>query len=161
MASSFRGQSLSSFRGCVIDTPCRQKSGIWGFRSEKTETVDGYQAKVSHIIISVCCDGTPSCHTHMPHPRSIPSQVFDSMGLEVVTQTRVEHLPESERNKHHSINPLQDFLGAAQDHSVPAVEATPKATPTPAKAKKVQPRLTMVEYFTAPKDKKEYDGKGR
>ena len=26
---------------------CRQKSGIWGFRSDKVEDVNGYQAKVS------------------------------------------------------------------------------------------------------------------
>ena len=26
----------------------RQKSGIWGFRSDKTEDVGGYQAKVRH-----------------------------------------------------------------------------------------------------------------
>lgn len=89
----------------------------------------------------------------------LPSpQVFSTTGLEVVTQTRVEHLPETEKHKQKSINPLQDFLGAAQDHSQSrqAIEAPPKATPTPA-AEGV--RLTMQEYFTEPSDKNEYDGK--
>ena len=42
----------------------RQKSGIWGFRSERTEKVNGIEAKV-----------------------------FTASGVEMVTRTRVEHLP--------------------------------------------------------------------
>lgn len=89
------------------------------------------------------------CH----HP-----QVFSTTGLEVVTQTRVEHLPETEKHKHKSINPLQDFLGAAQDHvqDTPTIEAPPKPTPIPDGKEGVQ--LTMQEYFTEPVDKSEYDG---
>lgn len=105
----------------------RQKSGIWGFRSDKTEDVDGYQAKV-----------------------------FGSSGLEIVTQTRVEHLPEGEKRKQHSINPLQDFLGAAQDHGTPAIEAPPQTTPIHVEESKTV-KLALEEYFTEPLDRKEYD----
>lgn len=87
-------------------------------------------------------------------------QVFGSTGLEIVTQTRVEHLPETEKHKQRSINPLQDFLGAAQDHSagVPAIEAPPKPTTPTAEAKPVPSHLTMEEYFTEPLNKENYDG---
>lgn len=89
--------------------------------------------------------------------------MFGSTGLEIVTQTRVEHLPETEKHKQRSINPLQDFLGAAQDQSEgrPAIEAPPKPTTPTEKAKPMQPLLTMEEYFTAPTNKDEYDGKLR
>lgn len=86
--------------------------------------------------------------------------MFGSSGLEIVTNTRVEHLPEAEKHKQRSINPLQDFLGAAQDHAdnvPPAIEAPPKATPSLSVEDKTS-RLTMEEYFTEPVDKKEYDG---
>ena len=44
----------------------RQKSGIWGFRSDRSEQVNGYDTKV-----------------------------FSVAGLEMVTRTRIEHLPEN------------------------------------------------------------------
>ena len=79
-----------------------------------------------------------------------------------MTQTRVEHLPETEKHKQRSINPLQDFLGAAQDQAgtTPAIEAPPKpATPTTTEAKStIRPQLTMEEYFTKPTNKEDYDG---
>lgn len=80
-----------------------------------------------------------------------------------MTNTRVEHLPETEKKKHKSINPLHDFLGAAHDHAqsnnFPAIEP-----PNNTDGKEdeggasIKPRLSMEEYFTEPKDKKEYDG---
>ena len=70
----------------------------------------------------------------------------------------MEHLPETEKHKHRSINPLQDFLGAAQDHTqnTPAIEPPLKATPMPEANDAA--RLTMQEYFTEPQDKDQYDG---
>lgn len=93
-------------------------------------------------------------------PESPTPQVFSTAGLEVVTQTRVEHLPETEKHKHRSINPLQDFMGAAQDHTqnTPAIEAPPKTTPIPDAKDTEEVRLTMQEYFTEPVDKDVYDG---
>ena len=93
-------------------------------------------------------------------------QVFASTGLEIVTQTRVEHLPETEKSKQHSINPLQDFLGAAQDQAgaTPSIEATPKTTTSTSASsmeEPVQPLLTLEEYFTKPFIKEDYDGEQR
>ena len=89
-----------------------------------------------------------------------------------MTNTRVEHLPETEKKKHKSINPLQDFLGAAHDHAqsnnLPAIEAPPTSSQSKSDddgggAEKGgashKPRLSLEEYFTEPKDKTEYDGK--
>ena len=69
----------------------------------------------------------------------------------------MEHLPETEKHKHKSINPLQDFLGAAQDHTS-AIEAPPSTPLTPSSPAVAQPGLTMEEYFTKPKKEEEYDG---
>ena len=89
-----------------------------------------------------------------------------------MTNTRVEHLPETEKKKHKSINPLQDFLGAAHDHAqsndLPAIEAPPTSSQnksdgggggTKEGGASNKPRLSLEEYFTEPKDKTEYDGK--
>ena len=100
--------------------------------------------------------------------------MFTATGLDIVTNTRVEHLPETERKKHKSINPLHDFLGAAHDHAqsnnLPAIEAPPTTTTTSdnSASKEAEeggasnkPRLTLEEYFVEPKDKSEYDGEIR
>ena len=84
-------------------------------------------------------------------------QVFSSAGLDIVTQSRVEHLPETEKHKHKSINPIQDFLGAAQDHAsnTPTIETPPKTTPN---SDTIKPVLKMEQYFTKPNNMEEYDG---
>ena len=84
-----------------------------------------------------------------------------------MTNTRVEHLPETEKKKHKSINPLQNFLGAAHDHAqsndLPAIEAPPTSSPSGSADEEGgasnTPHLSIEEYFTEPKDKTEYDGK--
>ncbi len=88
-----------------------------------------------------------------------------------MTHTRVEHLPETDKKKHKSINPLQDFLGAAHDHAqsnnLPAIEAPPTSSQSKSDnsggaeegGASNKPRLSLEEYFTEPKDKTEYDGK--
>ena len=84
------------------------------------------------------------------------SQVFSAVGLDIMTRTRVEHLPETDKHKHKSINPLQDFLGATQDHASStnvAIEAPPTVT-----LAQTKPLNTMEEYFTKPVDEEEYDG---
>jgi len=86
------------------------------------------------------------------------SQVFSAVGLDIMTRTRVEHLPETDKHKHKSINPLQDFLGATQDHASSnnlAIEAPPTITPA-----QTQPLNTLEEYFVKPSDEEEYDGEG-
>ncbi|XP_057658211.1 ankyrin repeat domain-containing protein 13D isoform X1 [Diorhabda carinulata] len=64
----------------------RNKAGLWGWRSDKTEVVNGYECKV-----------------------------FSASNVELVTKTRTEHLTETDKarsknNKH----PLQNFLGIAE-----------------------------------------------
>ncbi|KAH3886264.1 hypothetical protein DPMN_010266 [Dreissena polymorpha] len=67
----------------------RSKSGIWGWRSDKTETVNGREAKV-----------------------------FSASNVELITKTRVEHLPEADREKcRKNKTPIESFLGVAEEHS--------------------------------------------
>ena len=77
-----------------------------------------------------------------------------------MTNIRVEHLPETEKHKHRSINPLHEFFGADQDHldtSAADMEAPPHAQPTLVTTDN-KPHLTMTEYFTEPDNKEDYDG---
>uniref|UniRef100_A0A671NAR7 Ankyrin repeat domain-containing protein 13D-like n=1 Tax=Sinocyclocheilus anshuiensis TaxID=1608454 RepID=A0A671NAR7_9TELE len=66
----------------------RNKSGIWGWRSEKTEVVSGYEAKV-----------------------------FSASNVELVTRSRTEHLSDQDKSRSKgSRTPLQSFLGIAEQH---------------------------------------------
>lgn len=66
----------------------RNKSGIWGWRSEKTEVVSGYEAKV-----------------------------YSASNVELVTRSRTEHLSDQDKSKcKGSKTPLQSFLGIAEQH---------------------------------------------
>ncbi|WAR03571.1 AN13D-like protein [Mya arenaria] len=66
------------------------KSGIWGWRSDRSETVSGRDAKV-----------------------------FSASNVELVTKTRMEHLPEADKEKCKKNNksPIESFLGVAEEHS--------------------------------------------
>lgn len=86
-----------------------------------------------------------------------------------MTNTRVEHLPETEKKKHKSINPLQNFIGVAHDHAqsnnLPAIEPPPSSRSASGESSMTvegktsdKPRLSLEEYFSEPKDKSEYDG---
>ena len=152
--------------------PCRQKSGIWGFRSDRVENISGYNTKVSinhppplaapphSLLFSLpfpFCSFSlppflPSCFYHV--------QVFSASGLDIVTKTRVEHLPEAEKHKHKSVNPLQDLLGGGQD-GIPALDhaANIAGQPPPVEVSDSAPQLSMEEYFRTPEDPKEYDGR--
>lgn len=69
----------------------RNKSGIWGWRSDRTETVSGREAKV-----------------------------FSASNVELVTKTRMEHLSEQDKEKSKKNNnksPIESFLGVAEEHS--------------------------------------------
>ncbi|KAG5899028.1 hypothetical protein JTB14_000054 [Gonioctena quinquepunctata] len=64
----------------------RNKAGMWGWRSDKTEVINGYECKV-----------------------------FSATNVELITKTRTEHLTETDkaRSKNNK-NPLQNFLGIAE-----------------------------------------------
>ncbi|CAH1135556.1 unnamed protein product [Ceutorhynchus assimilis] len=64
----------------------RNKAGIWGWRSDKNETVNGYECKV-----------------------------FGASNVELVTKTRSEHLTEYDKARSKTLRtPLQNFLGIAE-----------------------------------------------
>lgn len=66
----------------------RSKSGIWGWRSDKNETVNTYECKV-----------------------------FSASNVELVTKTRTEHLTDQDKQKckrSSSKTPLESFLGMAE-----------------------------------------------
>ncbi|KAL2077853.1 hypothetical protein ACEWY4_027357 [Coilia grayii] len=66
----------------------RNKSGIWGWRSEKSEVVSGYEAKV-----------------------------YSASNVELVTRSRTEHLSDQDKSRcKGSKTPLQSFLGIAEQH---------------------------------------------
>ncbi|KAK6192849.1 hypothetical protein SNE40_004249 [Patella caerulea] len=68
----------------------RNKAGIWGWRSDKTETVNTYECKV-----------------------------FSASSVELVTKTRTEHLTQQDKDKSKRNNktPLESFLGVAEEHT--------------------------------------------
>ncbi|XP_038849731.1 ankyrin repeat domain-containing protein 13D [Salvelinus namaycush] len=69
----------------------RNKSGIWGWRSEKSEAVSGYEAKV-----------------------------YSATNVELVTRSRTEHLSDQDKSKSKGTKtPLQSFLGIAEQHTAP------------------------------------------
>lgn len=69
----------------------RNKSGILGWRSEKTEVINGYESKV-----------------------------YGASNVELITRTRTEHLSDQHKGKSKgSKTPLQSFLGIAEQHVGP------------------------------------------
>ncbi|XP_044272439.1 ankyrin repeat domain-containing protein 13D isoform X1 [Tribolium madens] len=64
----------------------RNKAGMWGWRSDKSEVINGHECKV-----------------------------FSASNVELVTKTRTEHLTESDKARSRNIKtPLQNFLGIAE-----------------------------------------------
>ncbi|NXJ98000.1 AN13D protein, partial [Corythaixoides concolor] len=84
----------------------RNKSGIWGWRSEKMEVVSGYEAKV-----------------------------YSASNVELVTKTRTEHLSDQDKSRSKgSKTPFHSFLGIAQQHGThngaPVPQAASPTNPT-------------------------------
>ncbi|XP_033952667.1 LOW QUALITY PROTEIN: ankyrin repeat domain-containing protein 13B [Pseudochaenichthys georgianus] len=95
----------------------RNKTGILGWRSEKTETVNGYEAKVRN-----------------------------SINVELITRTRTDHLSDQNKNKTKGgKTPLQNFLGIAEQHMGPNNGALVTQMSSPAKTN--PEALTAEEYF--------------
>ncbi|KAG8450440.1 hypothetical protein GDO86_002921, partial [Hymenochirus boettgeri] len=69
----------------------RNKTGILGWRSEKTETINGFESKV-----------------------------YGASNVELITRTRTEHLSDQHKGRSKgSKTPLQSFLGIAEQHVGP------------------------------------------
>ncbi|XP_037755291.1 ankyrin repeat domain-containing protein 13D isoform X2 [Chelonia mydas] len=84
----------------------RNKSGIWGWRSEKMEVISGYEAKV-----------------------------YSASNVELITKTRTEHLSDQDKSRTKgSKTPFQSFLGIAQQHSshngAPVLQSATLTNPT-------------------------------
>lgn len=77
----------------------RNKSGFWGWRSEKVENINGYECKV-----------------------------YGASNVEFITRTRNEHLSEEQARIKSSRTPLQHFLGMAEeDYDHAGANASPSA----------------------------------
>ncbi|XP_055623876.1 ankyrin repeat domain-containing protein 13B isoform X2 [Toxorhynchites rutilus septentrionalis] len=77
----------------------RNKSGFWGWRSEKNETINGYECKV-----------------------------YGASNVEFITRTRNEHLSEEQARIKSSRTPLQHFLGMTEeDYNHAGSNAVPAA----------------------------------
>uniref|UniRef100_A0A8C6TPV4 Ankyrin repeat domain 13B n=1 Tax=Neogobius melanostomus TaxID=47308 RepID=A0A8C6TPV4_9GOBI len=95
----------------------RNKSGILGWRSEKTEMVNGYEAKV-----------------------------YAASNVELITRTRTDHLTDQNKNKTKGgRTPLQNFLGIAEQHMGPNNGALVMQMSCPAVTNPAA--LTAEEYF--------------
>uniref|UniRef100_A0A3Q2SNF5 Ankyrin repeat domain 13B n=1 Tax=Fundulus heteroclitus TaxID=8078 RepID=A0A3Q2SNF5_FUNHE len=95
----------------------RNKTGILGWRSEKTETVNGYEAKV-----------------------------YAASNVELVTRTRTDHLSDQNKNKTKGgKTPLQNFLGIAEQHMGSNNTALVTQMSSPAMTNPAA--LTAEEYF--------------
>ncbi|NXU96249.1 AN13D protein, partial [Cettia cetti] len=117
----------------------RNKSGIWGWRSEKMEVVSGYEAKVSAEPGGGDNGDTLECG----RPDGVPTQVYSASNVELVTKTRTEHLSDQDKSRSKgSKTPFHSFLGIAQQHGThngaPVLQAASPTNPT---------AITPEEYF--------------
>lgn len=73
---------------------------MWGWRSDKSEVINGYECKV-----------------------------FSASNVELVTKTRTEHLTETDKARcKNNKNPLQNFLGIADVAESQSPMASPKVS---------------------------------
>ncbi|XP_028158041.1 ankyrin repeat domain-containing protein 13D [Ostrinia furnacalis] len=101
----------------------RSKTGIWGWRQDKTENVNGYECKV-----------------------------FSANNVELVSKTRSEHLPAQRRQARPNRAPLAGLLALADGEAEPEQQSptaaepeerlieSRRSTPTP-------PAVSWAEYF--------------
>ncbi|NXU93984.1 AN13D protein, partial [Xiphorhynchus elegans] len=118
----------------------RNKSGIWGWRSEKMEVVSGYEAKVGTGRGGGTLGTSWSRAGLMVSP---PCQVYSASNVELVTKTRTEHLSDQDKSRSKgSKTPFHSFLGIAQQHGThngtPVLQAASPTNPT---------AITPEEYF--------------
>ncbi|XP_059061479.1 ankyrin repeat domain-containing protein 13D [Achroia grisella] len=99
----------------------RNKSGIWGWRQDKTENVNGFECKV-----------------------------FSANNVELVSKTRSEHVPRAAGTGPASTAPLAELLAMAESPSfseTTPLTATPDEDPEE-DSKSKSPPVTWQEYFS-------------
>ncbi|ELU00132.1 hypothetical protein CAPTEDRAFT_220273 [Capitella teleta] len=97
----------------------RSKSGIWGWRSDKAESVNQYECKV-----------------------------FSASNVELVTKTRTEHLTDKDKQKmkkSSSRSPLESFLGMASEQEQKTIQGASNVQTTSYNPCHISPE----EYFNA------------
>ncbi|XP_026492113.2 ankyrin repeat domain-containing protein 13D [Vanessa tameamea] len=106
----------------------RNKSGIWGWRQDKSEVVNGYECKV-----------------------------FAANNVELVSKTRSEHVPRGERRPHAPRAPLAGLLALADADDAPAHAAEPDQLLAPDRDEQQKrsryrherrPSVSWQEYFS-------------
>lgn len=85
----------------------RNKSGIWGWRSEKMEVVSGYEAKVSTEA-----GGTLGTAWSGAGLTVSPHQVYSASNVELVTKTRTEHLSDQDKSRSKGDSPISQSGGS-------------------------------------------------
>ncbi|XP_076183209.1 ankyrin repeat domain-containing protein 13D isoform X2 [Ptiloglossa arizonensis] len=73
----------------------RNKAGLWGWRSDKSEVINGHECKV-----------------------------FSASNVELITKTRLEHLSEPDKIRARARTPLQSFFGIAEQQQENCISAT-------------------------------------
>ncbi|EHB13338.1 Ankyrin repeat domain-containing protein 13B [Heterocephalus glaber] len=125
----------------------RNKTGILGWRSEKTEMVNGYEAKVYGASNVELITRTRTEHLSEQHKGKVKGnevKVYGASNVELITRTRTEHLSEQHKGKVKGCKtPLQSFLGIAEQHGGPQngtliTQTLSQANPT---------AITAEEYF--------------
>ncbi|KAM7329694.1 hypothetical protein ACRRTK_011307 [Alexandromys fortis] len=121
----------------------RNKCGIWGWRSEKMETVSGYEAKARGAtelgVLGIALWALGAA----PLPFMLWREVYSATNVELVTRTRTEHLSDQDKLRSKGgKTPFQSFLGMAQQHSshsgAPVQQAASPTNPT---------AISPEEYF--------------
>ncbi|XP_050350901.1 ankyrin repeat domain-containing protein 13D isoform X2 [Nymphalis io] len=106
----------------------RNKSGIWGWRQDKTEMVNGYECKV-----------------------------FGANNVELVSKSRSEHLPRGERRPHAPRAPLAGLLALADADADADADAEPDQLLVPDREEplkrsrsrqELRPAVSWQEYFS-------------
>lgn len=97
----------------------RNKSGIWGWRSEKMEVVSGYEAKVGTVGLGRGGHDTGGDPPVPGGAHPVPRQVYSASNVELVTKTRTEHLSDQDKSRSKGDSPI------SQSGSLPTAGTRP------------------------------------
>ncbi|XP_063081915.1 ankyrin repeat domain-containing protein 13A isoform X2 [Cavia porcellus] len=90
----------------------RTKSGFWGWRTDKAEVVNGYEAKHSCSCCAYFLSFDSLCHCFLLHTSL---KVYTVNNVSVITKIRTEHLTEEEKKRYKADrNPLESLLGTVE-----------------------------------------------